>query len=616
MFTANKNGQFEIKDLPIIGPYNRQRFAQWSSEDTANFYMVKDDRTKENVALYPVMGRAHIRYAGINRLAFNTEPRVMFKTINYAYIVEGNTIFQYDAQYNQRILTGLLTIAGELYFSFLVVNNIVYAIFVDSQKIYIYQEGTAALQPVTDPLAPGNFMINGQVTKPGFIVTFGNRIAVSVANSSQFVLSAINLSGNGATNPPGYNFDPAKVFTNFGTTPQVSALENGIIRQMGVLNNTLYIFTDYTTGVWSNIPAIFSGTGITFPWKKSSTYDWNFGIANSTSLDIDFGIMVFLAQNSNGLLQFMVSNGDQPKRLSTKAIDTLLQRYTNLLGSNNPFLVANSAGFLYEYEDTIFYRFSGGPYTGTGILDQEQESESIEYSFEVGDWHRTIELNGERNRISDHLYFNYKHLVTLVGDGTVYNMSGQYYYNEVSNPDQPDQQAIDAYLAYPFRYERITPILYLKDYAEFEDEYVQIDFVFGDSNINYSTAPFQNAQFLIAEQLRDEQIQYIVAEQPDSDGQPIFILANRGNTPQVTDLTYNYLFNPHIELYFSNDGGKSYHSADVREFSQMGVYTWRMRWYQLGPSRNRVYKLICVSMVPIVVLGGVRNTRRMSGGAN
>lgn len=610
---------FEIRDLPIIGPFNRQRFIHWSPEDSANFYVVKDERSKEELVMYPAMGRSHIRYAGVNRLDFDDEPRAIFKTINYSYIVVGNTIYQIDAQYNINILTGLLTIAGEIYFAFLVVNNIVFAVFVDTQKIYIYQEGTASLQVVTDPNAPGNFStnVNGvmKLTKPGYIAAFGNRITVSVRDSSQFVLSAINLQGKGAVNPPGYNFDPSKVFTNF-TTPQVFAQENGIIRQMGVLNNTLYIFTDYITGVWSNIPAIFSGTNVTFPWKKNSTYDWNFGIANPTSLDIDFGMLVFLARNSDGLLQFMLSDGSQPKRISTKAVDTMLQDYTNKLGVNNPFLVANSNGFLYQYENTIFYRFSGGDYTGTGILDQEQSGQSVEFNFETSEWHRCIELNGERNRVKNHVYFNFKHLVTLTGDTTVYDLSGQYYFNEVRNTGNPDVQSPTAYIAYPFRYERITPIIYEKDYSEFETEYVQIDFVFGDSNINFSLAPFDNAQFLVDEQLLNGELQYIVAENPGPDGQPVFILGQEGNFPTLSDNTYNYLLNPHVELYWSDDGGITFYSADVREFSQMGVYQWRMRWYQLGASRNRVYKLICVSMVPIVVLGGVMNVRRISGGAN
>lgn len=605
-----RDGQWKVEPMPIIGPYNVQRFRQWSPEDAANWYVVRDENTKLPHAMYPTMGRAHINYGGINRLIFGTEPRALFKTVNYGYAVVGNTVYQIDANYNATAIPGSLnSLATPVWFAFLVVGQTVYAVFVDDQNVYVFQEGTiTGLQQVTDPNCPGG---TGSSNKPGYVAAFGNRIVVSVANSSQFFLSAVNLVGTGQS-----TFQPANCFTT--STGAVFAQEEGIIRQIGVLNNTLYFFLDYRTGVWSNIQSVFTNTNTayTFPWKKNTTYDWNFGIANPTSLDIDFGMIVFLARNSDGLLQFMMSNGGQPERISTKAIDTLLQAYTNQYGSGNPFLSSNSNGFLYQYENTIFYRMSGGPYLGQQILDQEQSGNSIEYSFETKTWHRLIETNGERNRVQAHVYYNFKHLVTVTGDNTVYDMSGQYYYNEDRNDAETDEQATDAYIAYPFRYERVTPIVFdEKDYSEFETEYVQIDFVWGDSNILYSIGPFANAQFMIAEQALAGQPQYIIAEQPDPGGQPVFVLAEAGNTPALNELIYNSLYKPSIELLFSDDGGISYSSADVRVFSQQGQYSWRMRWYQLGPSRNRVYKLVCVSPVPIVILGAVMSVRRMSGGA-
>jgi hypothetical protein len=609
---ATAPGQYAIKPCPIIGPYNLQRFKQFGPEDTANFYLVNDQNTKKPYAMYPTMGRSHIQYLGINQLVFGTEPRGIFKTIRYAYIVEAGTVFRIDSQYTQVPIGTLVSTSGSVYFAFLVVGSIVFACFVDDQFIYIYPEDDpAGLRKVTDINAPGNFTVDGTVTKPGYIAAFGNRITVSVRGSSQFVLSKINLGGSG--------FDPSTCFTN-ATTPQVYALASGKIQQMGVLNNTLYIFSDYVTDVISNIPSQFpatlSGTVISFPWKFNSTYNWNFGMANPNSLDIDFGYISFLAQNSDGLLQFMMSKGGQPEKISTNAIDVLLQRYTNLYGANNPFLSRNSNGFLYQYENTIFYRMSGGNYLNNGILDQQQTANSIEFCVDAQEWHRCIELNGERNRIQAHIYFNFKHLVTVTGDGTVYDMSGQYYYNEVRNVAQDDPQESDAYIAYPFRYERITPLIYEDDYAEFETEFVQIDFVWGDSNINYSTTPFRNAVFIIDEDPgMDGDPQYIITDELGPDGAPIYVLAQEGNTPQIDETFYNALYKPSIELYWSDDGGVSFHPADMREFSQSGVYSWRMRWYQLGPSRNRVYKLIAVSPVPIVILGATMNVRRASGGA-
>lgn len=557
MGANNKDGQYEIRPLPIVGNYDVQRFLQFSPEDSANWYVVTGKNTKRPTAMYPTMGRRHIDLLGFNQLIFDAEPRAIFKSIKYAYVWVGNAVFRVDNQFNSVNISGdkVVTFAGPVYFAFLVINTIVFSCFVDGQKIYIYREDTDDFEIVTDPNAPGNIIVNDKPTKPGFIAAFGNRITVSVAGSSQFFLSVINLLNTAG------NFDPATCFTIEGGA--VFAQENGIIKQMGVLQNQLYIFTDYTTGIWANIPATFTGTGVTFPWKKNASYDWNFGIANPSSLDIDFGMIAFLAQNSDGLLQFMVSEGGKPERISTKAIDTLLQNYTNTFGGNNPFLSINSNGFLFLYENTIFYRMSGGPYNDDGLLDQEAAANSIEYNFEIKDWHRCIELNGERNRVQYHVFFTFKHLVSIVGEGTIYDMSGQYYFNERRNPDQESPQAPDSYVQDPFRYERTTPIIAEEDYSEFETEYVEIDFVFGLIDVN------------------------------------------------TIDLD-----NPSIELYLSDDGGVSFFPADIREFSRSGVYIWKMRWYQLGQSRNRVYKLICVSKFPMAVLGGTMNVRRSSGGSN
>jgi hypothetical protein len=581
--------------LPIVGQYNVQRFRQFSPEDSANFYVVSGQNTKRPYAMYPTFGRHHITYLGVNRLIFSVEPRALFRTIDFWYVVVGNTIYRIDRFYNQvEISQGkFLTTNGNVFFAYLVVNTITFACFVDGQAIYVYREDTGIFSKVTDPNAPVN---------PTFIAAFGNRITVSVGNSSQFVLSVINLDGSA--------FDPATCFTISGQ--QVFAQENGIIRQMGVLNNTLYIFTDFTTGIWANTPAIFSGTGATFPWKKNTTYEWNFGMADPLSLSISFDRMAFLGKNSEGLLQVMSSSGGEPERISSKAVDTLFQRYANQT-TGSPFLEGDADGFLYQYENTIFYRISAGKFNDFGILDLQNSANSIEYNFETKTWHRCIELNGERNRIQKHVFFNNKHLVTVNQEGTIYEMSGQFYENEIRNPAVDDPQDAEAYLRYPFRYERITPIISEDDYAEFETEYVEIDFVFGESNISQSSGPFPNAVFLID-------------EEPDIDGNPVFLvdegsepaflLAEEGNTPELNSNFYINLFKPHVELYFSDDGGITFNPADVREFSQMGYYQWRMRWYQLGCSRNRCYKLIAVSPVPIVVLGGVMLTKRVSGGGN
>ena len=137
-------------------------------------------------------------------------------------------------------------------------------------------------------------------------------------------------------------------------------------------------------------------------------------------------------------------------------------------------------GFLYQYENTIFYRASAGKFLGIGDLDIEDNANSIEYNFDTKTWGRCIELNGERNRIIKHVYFNNTHLVTVLGDPAIYNMAGNIYHNELRNTAQPNPQAADAFLKFPMRYELVTKQIFLPDYSEFLDEYVEIDFVFGN----------------------------------------------------------------------------------------------------------------------------------------
>lgn len=597
-----------ISDFSIVGDFDRQRFLQFDPSDCANWYIVENDQGKKKAAMYPVMGRRHISFLGLNRLVFSEEPRGEFKTINYSYYVIVNQIFRVDKFYNEvEITNGLLTtFNGDVFFDFLIAGTITYAVFVDGQNVYVYDENNAMFYVSTGPLTPAN---------PKFVAAFGNRIVVSTDDSSQFQLSEINLAGGTAG-----TFDPTKIFDVGGQALFNQA--SGFIRQFGVLHNQLYIFTDFTTDIWANIPSVFTnivtGTTSTFPWKTNTSYNWDFGIFDPTTLDVGFSIMTWLAQNSEGLIQVMSSSGQKPERISTRAVDILFQRNVRLgiIGNLSPFLSGNADGFMYQWENTIFYRLSAGQYTGTGILDVQTNANSIEYNFETKRWSRVIEKNGERNRIQKHIYFNNTHFVTVQNDGTVYEMSGQFYDNEIRNPLQDDPQAIDAYIREPFRYERVTPIIAQDDYGEFITDWVEIDFVWGDQSFFFSESPFPNAEFLIDEEPGDDGEPIYLTADPDINGNPVYLLSEVGDTPKIDSTYYNTLFKPHIELYWSDDGGVSFEPADVLEFSQLGVYQWRMRWYQLGPSRNRCYKLVCVSPAPIVVLGGIMNTRRSSGGGD
>lgn len=580
----------------LIGQYDRQKFKQFNPEDTANWYITQSENGKNEYAFYPTMGRKHINFLDQNRLIFSAQPRGIFKSVNFYYIIVSNRIYRYDALFNQveiTTITRLDTLRGNLYFTFMIVGKITFAVFTDGVKMYVYREDTGTFTVVSDTVITG--------IKPTFLATFGNRIIVSDDKSSFWYISVFNLDGNA--------FNGATCFGN-GTATFNQA--DGVIGQFGVLHNTLYIFCDFTTEVWSNIPSVFNGVSpaVTFPFKKNTTYNFDYGIQDPQSLDIDFGMMCWLAQNRSGQVQVMVSDGGKPQQISTKAINLLFEKDT-VNDELSPFVELTANGFLYQQDNVIFYRLSAGVFNDFGELSIETKAAAVEYSFETKEWHRVIELNGERNRVLRHIYFNNRHLVTVLDDSTVYEMSGDFYVNEIRNTEQSNPQEDDAYIPYPFRYERTTPIIHEADDGEFQTDWVQIDFVWGEDTFIHIDGPFPNAAF-------------VVSEEVDGDGNPIYVIDEEGNFvitedsdfPVITDNLYRNFFKPHIELYWSDDGGIMFYPADVREFSQIGYYQWRMRWYQLGVSRNRVYKLVCVSPSPIVILNGLMMTRRVSGGAS
>jgi len=580
-----------IEQLPIFCYYDQQRFKQFGSMNCANWYGISVDSGKKQQALYPAMGRKHVNFLNSNRLVFNFEPRAEFKSIDYFYVVEGTTVYQFDRFFNRNTLPINVALGGKIWADTLAVGNTVYTMMTDEENIFVITENGSSVtaEMVTDPNAPRN---------PRYVAAFGNRFVVSEGGTPNFFLTQVDLAGTAAT-----------YFTINGVP--LFARASGVIGQFAVLHNQLYILCSFTTDVWANIATQITIAGITreFPWKLNSSYNFDYGISDDESLAVGFGMMVWLAQNSDGLVSFMMSNGQAPQDISSQAINVLLENSSNSDGLS-PFILRDVSGFLYQYENTIFYRASAGEFFDFGELDVISEANSIEYNFETGTWGRVIELNGERNRIQKHVYFANKHLVIVQGDPAIYQMAGNIYYNELRNTSQPDIQADNAFLKFPMRYELVTRQLFLPDYAEFIDDYVEIDFVFGNKTFYKSMAPFSNAVFLVSEDSTDENPIYLTTENGE------FILAEHGNTPQFDDNHYYALFKPHIELYYSDDGGETFISADVREFSRLGQYRYRMRWYELSASRNRCYKLVCVSSAPIVILGGVRNTRRASGGAN
>src|SRR5579871_6823060 len=128
-----------IEELPIFCYYDIQRFTQFGAMDCANWYGVRVESGKKKQAMYPAMGRKHINTFNVNRLVFAQEPRNIFRTVNFFYVIVGTTVYCYDKNYNQQTI-GQVSLTGNLWFAYLAVDNVFYAMMTDEKNIYVITE--------------------------------------------------------------------------------------------------------------------------------------------------------------------------------------------------------------------------------------------------------------------------------------------------------------------------------------------------------------------------------------------------------------------------------------------------------------------------------------------
>ena len=70
-----------------------------------------------------------------------------------------------------------------------------------------------------------------------------------------------------------------------------------------------------------------------------------------------------------------------------------------------------------------------------------------------------------------------------------------------------------------------------------------------------------------------------------------------GNPPPFTS-------DPSIQLQVSTDGGYTWWDAEPASMGEVGKYSRRVYWRQLGTSRDFVFKFICTDPVPFIITSG------------
>jgi hypothetical protein len=252
-----------VEPLPIFCYYDVQRFKQFGAMDCAGWYGLSVASGKKKQAMYPTMGRQHVSFLNQNRLIFNAEPRAIYRSLNFFYVIDGTQVIQFNKFYNAKPI-GSVSLTGQIWFDYLTVGLITYAILTDEKNAFLITENgsSVTMALITDSNLPAN---------PQFVAAFGNRFVLSIKDTPFFYLSTINATGG------------VSAMFSFGSPPApLFAQASGVIGQFGVLHGLLYIFNTFTTDIWSNTPTTITvaGATTTFPWKLNSSYNWDYGIAD------------------------------------------------------------------------------------------------------------------------------------------------------------------------------------------------------------------------------------------------------------------------------------------------------------------------------------------------
>lgn len=329
-----------------------------------NLFAVSAPEGAEVAALYGTPGLSLFATAGVGPIRGNFSA-----SNNRAFLVSGSQLFEVDS-------SGVTTFRGTLDSSdglISIADNGFQLAICDGDKVYIFTYATNAFAKVTDPDLPSTSYIS--FVDGYFIATR--------RNSGQFYISALynGLSWN------------ALDFASAESSPDDLSVAVPFAGQLGLIGHD-------TLEIWRN-------TGDSaFPFARISGSTPVGTIAPFTVVTVDTSVY-WVGNTSEGGGIVYSAQGFSPKRISTDAIELILQKETQ------PQLLR---AFSYQQEGHAFYVITGGSL-----------ETSLVYDLATGLWHERAFLNEfgeyEQHLASCCMYAFGKHIVGDRRNGNLYQMS-------------------------------------------------------------------------------------------------------------------------------------------------------------------------------------------------
>ena len=354
----------------FVGPAYESRVKRFDAQRLVNYYIEMDEtgggKGGEPAVLIGTPGLKFLQSIGTGPI------RQVYTVSNQqiSYIVSGNKVYQISGALGLPTeLSGTLsTSTGPVQ----IADNGIQALIVDGQAGYYITIGNLAINNITDP----NFY-------PADTVTF---------QDGYFILNR--------TGTP-YFFISDLYSIDFPALNEAAKSGNSDILTAVISNNRqLYLLGASTTEIWYN-----SGASGTTPFQRQDGRFSQVGCAAPNSIARLSETFFWLGTNSQGGgVVYMLENA-MPVRVSTHAIEYIIQQYTDLSGAT---------GYAYQQEGHYFY-----------CLNIPSMNTTLVYDMSVKQWHErqtTIDGVAGRNIGSCHCVLNNQHIVGDFADNNIYEL--------------------------------------------------------------------------------------------------------------------------------------------------------------------------------------------------
>lgn len=355
---------FELIKLPIVGGNTNEVHGIIDPAQTINLYQINHPKVR---FLRQMPGLSDVSVI----LTGKSNVRQLYVKNNKLYAVAEDTIYQIEPNLSVSILGTINTLSGYVGIS----SNQTQIIFVDGSEGYTFDLISTVFAEILDadfPAAPIDVTF-----QDGFFI-------VADGNTNKWAISSLN---------DGTTWD-ALDFERIESRPD---LINGIRN----LHRTLFIFGFESTEPWYN-------AGQTdFPFRRNNSLLLEYGAAARGAIARGHERLFWLGGDRHGVGSIFMTDGTQPIRISTPALDAEIQTYSD---------IDNARGYVFKYDGHLFYEinFTGGNATWT-------------YDVSLNQWYRRQASNGDRFAADCHAFFNGKHYVGAYNAGEIYEMSDTHY---------------------------------------------------------------------------------------------------------------------------------------------------------------------------------------------